>query len=180
LLLTEGGLCTAELELRQEIIQRQETFEPVPLFSRWIDDEHCWRPLHAVASANPFPLVRLIANVNPDRDEMIGDEPNDPFVGVHLGIQPSAAASHRSGGEIGEHVARLRLRVRERALEIVPPRNTFRRCCLSHIDLPFASVFRLLKARIADPVHFFLSARGAPPPLALARRLSRLARAAGA
>ena len=125
-------LCTGELELREEIIQRQEAFEPVSLFSRWIDDEHRWRPLHAVLAADSLPLLRLIADVNPHGNEMIGDELHDPFIGVHLGIQPSAAASHRSGGKIREDVARLRLRVSTRHVEIVPPPNTFRRCSLSH------------------------------------------------
>jgi hypothetical protein len=59
--------------------------------------------------------------VHADWNEILLDELRDPRVGIHLGIQPSTAASHRGGGEIQQHVTLLRTCVFERALQIVFP-----------------------------------------------------------
>jgi len=60
-------------------------------------------------------------------DEMFGDEVRDASVRVHLGLQPSAAPSHRRGGEIEQDEFALSFRIGERAFEIVSPGYLVRR-----------------------------------------------------
>ena len=67
--------------------------------------------------------VRLLANVYAGGDEMRVDERSHFRIGIHLGLQPSATASHGRRGEIEQHMTVLSLRLFERANETMPPRD---------------------------------------------------------
>jgi hypothetical protein len=43
-------------------------------------------------------------------NEVVIDESDDRRIDIHLGVQPSAAGSHRCGGKVEQHVAVLGLR----------------------------------------------------------------------
>jgi hypothetical protein len=52
--------------------------------------------LHAEA----LETFRILFDVDLQRNKILIDEAGDPFVGINLGIQPSACASCRRRGEI--------------------------------------------------------------------------------
>ncbi len=119
----EGRVRQAELELREKIVRRNKPLDAISLLASAVDDEDGRRPLRAEARPEPLELVGLLAHVNADRDEVFGDEVSHRGLRIHLGFQPSAAASHRRSGKVEQHALVLRLRVVERAVEIVRPGN---------------------------------------------------------
>jgi hypothetical protein len=42
----------------------------------------------------------MLFDVQSNGDEVVDDEGGDAEIGINLGFQPSASASHRCGGEI--------------------------------------------------------------------------------
>jgi hypothetical protein len=65
----------------------------------------------------------LIAHVHADRNDVFRDEARNSFIRIHLGIQPSASASHRSGAEVEEQGTMLLASVVERRIRISAPLN---------------------------------------------------------
>jgi hypothetical protein len=77
------------------------------LFTVGIHHEGGRGPLHAKPFADGLPQVRVFADVNADGDEVVVDESGHFRIRIHLGIQPSAAGSHRGGAEVEQNVPRL-------------------------------------------------------------------------
>jgi hypothetical protein len=63
--------------------------------------------LRAVARAHLFVFVTVALHVHAHGQENRGDEFHHAGIRIHLGIQPSTAASHRGGGEIHQDIAPL-------------------------------------------------------------------------
>jgi hypothetical protein len=122
----EGRVTNAKHQLWEKVVRREESLDSMTFLAGAINDKDGWRPLRAIPSAEPFELVRLFAGVYANRDEVLIDEFRDASVGIHLGIQPSTARSHRGGAEIEQHVALLGARVFERLFHIMVPRNRAR------------------------------------------------------
>jgi hypothetical protein len=59
--------------------------------------------------------------VQADRQKVLDDEVSDAFVGVNLGIQPSASTSHWSGGEVDQDLPTLLLGFLECGVRITSP-----------------------------------------------------------
>ena len=92
----EEGLADPEIDLRQEVGNRQESFDPVALRAVGIHHQERRRPLHA----EPLELRLLLLDVDLDRKERAGDRVDDLRIGIDLGIQPSTSASLRRGAEV--------------------------------------------------------------------------------
>jgi len=115
------GFRETQCNLREEIIDRQKSLDTVPFLTFGIKDENCRRPLRVVASAEALVFVLLIADVNANRFQLVGDETRHLWIGIHLGFQPSAAGSHRCGGEVEQNPALGVASARERGIEIMRP-----------------------------------------------------------
>ncbi len=98
-LLCERDVGQRELELSQEIRNRQEAFELMPLHARGIERHDGGGPL----GAETLEIIRTFFDVDLYRNEVFGDEGDDTGIGIDLGIQPSASTSHRRGREIKQH-----------------------------------------------------------------------------
>ena len=64
----------------------------------------CARPLRVEARSELLELLTVLAHVRAHRREVLLNEINDARIRIHLGIQPSTAASHRGGTEVDEQV----------------------------------------------------------------------------
>jgi hypothetical protein len=92
-----------------------------------VNNENGRRPQCPVAIAQLVEILALFFDVHSHRDEPARDELDDAGVGVHLGFQPSAAASHRRCREVEEHEFALAPGVSQRRIEVVSPDNLMRR-----------------------------------------------------
>jgi hypothetical protein len=92
-----------EQQLHQQILRRQEPFYAVALLAPAIEDENRGCPLHTVAGPETLVFVTLLTHVHANRDEVPLDELRDPRIWIYLGIQPSAAGSHRGRAEVQQH-----------------------------------------------------------------------------
>jgi len=90
-------------------------------------DQDGRRPLHPVSLAEAPPLIRLLTHVDARREEVLRHEAVDPLVGIDLGIQPSAAPSHRGSAEVEQDVPPLGLGLGEHRINVPPPCNRHRR-----------------------------------------------------
>src|SRR5690349_4546497 len=90
------GLRESKLNLGQELICGEKTFEAVSLRPVRIRDNHSRRPLRA----EPLKPFRVLLDVVLHRDEVLVDEVTDLRIRIYLGIQPGASPSHRSRAEI--------------------------------------------------------------------------------
>lgn len=96
LLLLKSGVSQTELELREKIVHRKETFETITFLSFGLEQQQGWGPEHV----KPAKSARLLFNVDFHRNEVFGDELLDAVIRINLGFQPSAAASLRGRTEI--------------------------------------------------------------------------------
>ena len=92
----EEQLAHAQVELRQEIIHRQEPFDAVPLDAFRIEQDLGRRPL----GVEPPECLFLLLDVRPDGDEAGSDGLNDAGIRIDLGFQPSASPSQWGRGEV--------------------------------------------------------------------------------
>ena len=83
-------------QLREKILGRQKALEPVAFLTIGIESNHGRRPLRS----EPVKDRWLFLYMNSHGNEILSDEARDAFIGIHLGIQPSATASHRCRAEI--------------------------------------------------------------------------------
>jgi hypothetical protein len=127
----EGGLPQPENELREVFVDGQKPFESMPLRTIAIDDQRGGCPVRAEPRAEVRVVGGLLANVDPDGHEVLGHELRDLGVRVHLGIQPSAAASSRGRAEVEQEVPALTASAFEPRVEVVQPQNLRR-----HPSLP--------------------------------------------
>jgi hypothetical protein len=81
--------------------------------------------LHAEA----LETFRILFDVDLQRNKILIDEAGNPFVGINLGIQPSACASCRRRREIEEQSLVLKLRFGQRSINILLP-------CHGHSEFP--------------------------------------------
>src|SRR6185295_4589456 len=91
----------AEGELRQEVVCLQETLDAVMLLAVRAEEEDGRRPL----DVETLHGSRVLPDVNADGDEVFADQLVYAGLGIHLGLQPSASPSERSGGEVEEERA---------------------------------------------------------------------------
>jgi len=121
--LARGERCLSEAEhqLRKKFFGREEPLDAMTLLAVRIEDENRRCPLRAVALAELLERLALFSSVHANWNEVPFDEFHDARVGIHLGIQPSTAASHRRGAEIQQHVALSGACTFERAFKIVFP-----------------------------------------------------------
>lgn len=117
----EAHLRDTELELREEVVGGEEALDPVALGPGRIEHEDGRRPLRVVALAKPDEGFRVIAHVKARGDEVLGDQLRHALIGVHLGIQPSTASSHRGGAEVEQDGLAGRARFTEDGVDIVAP-----------------------------------------------------------
>ena len=95
-LFANAAFASPSSSCRQEIFGWQVAFEAIPLRPVRIRDDDRGCPLRA----EPLEAFWVFLDVNLDWQEMLLDERRHAFVGVRLGIQPSACSSHRRGAEI--------------------------------------------------------------------------------
>jgi hypothetical protein len=129
----KGDPREPELQVREEVVDRQEAFDPVALDTVLVQDEDRRRPLDVQPLTHTGIDVVGIAYVDANGNEFKRDEPLDPLVGVHLGFQPSTAASHRGRGEIDERALLVLLRLAQCPLGVTPPGDSvFSHCHTLH------------------------------------------------
>jgi hypothetical protein len=63
----------------------------------------------------------LLLDVDSHRNEILGDEAYDAFIGIYLGIQPSATTSHRRRAEINQHGFTFGFGICQRGINIFAP-----------------------------------------------------------
>ena len=117
----ECGLCHAQCQLRQEVVDGEESLDAVTFLTIGIKNQNGWRPLGVVVFAETLVFVLLLANVDANWLQLIGNEVRHSWIGVHLGFKPSAARSHRGGSEVEQDAARVCACPRERGIEIRRP-----------------------------------------------------------
>src|SRR5438093_13027990 len=141
----------------------------MPFGAGLVNDQDSRRPLSAEALAEPLKLILLLADVDAHRKEVVGDEIGDVGVRVHLGLQPSTAASPRRGGEIEQYRVVQVPRAFELAVEVVRPADFVLFSCGSHTSPP-------CNARARDRIRrsSFDKLRTAVPQLTLARVRGRI------
>jgi hypothetical protein len=110
-----------EGQLGEKVLGGEEPLHAMTLVAARIDDEDRRSPLRAETRTQPLELVGLIPHVDAHGNELVGDELRNLAGGIHLGIQPSAAASHGCSAEIEQDVPIGARRVRQCGVEIVPP-----------------------------------------------------------
>ena len=113
----ERCLSQAQLQLRKEFLDGQIAFETVTFGTARIRDNYGRSPLRAEA----LETLRVLFDMDLQRNEVLIDEAGNPFIGINLGIQPSACASRRRRAEIEEQGLVLKLRFRERSVNILLP-----------------------------------------------------------
>src|SRR5262249_11303603 len=64
-----------------------------------------------------------LLDVDPDREEVLGNGAGHVFVGIDLGFQPSASASGRGGAEIHEDRLLFGFRLRQSLVRVARPLN---------------------------------------------------------
>src|SRR5204863_3516793 len=99
-LVRKEGVRGAQFELGNKVLRWEETLDAVTFVARGIEDQNGWRPLRVVTFAKLLECFCLSLYVHAHRDEIVHHEGRDTSVRIHLGIQPSTAASHRRGAEI--------------------------------------------------------------------------------
>jgi hypothetical protein len=107
----------AQAELRQEIVRWEVTLEAVAFRAVRICQDEGRRPL----CAEPLERLRLVFDVNLDREEVLVDVSIDVRVRISLGIQPSARPSHGRSVEIDQQALAGLLRLAERFVDIPFP-----------------------------------------------------------
>ena len=68
----------------------------MPFRAVWLSQNQSWCPLRLKAAK----VLGSLLDMNFDGDETVVYEVCDAFLRINLGIQPSAAASHRRGAKI--------------------------------------------------------------------------------
>src|SRR2546421_6241806 len=117
----EGALAETELQLGEEIRSLEKSFHAVLLRSVRIQLEDRRGPLRAVTLTESLEVGRLLPHVQTRGDEVLRDEAGDAFIRVDLGIQPSAATSHRRSAEVEQHGLALGLCVAQHLIDVMPP-----------------------------------------------------------
>ena len=97
--------------------------DPVTLVAAAVDDQRRRRPLRVEARTQPLELVGILAHMRAHGRELLLDEVHDSRIRIHLGIQPSTAASHRGGAEVEQH--RFAAAPFQRCFEIAFPGDLF-------------------------------------------------------
>jgi len=118
-LLRERGPRGAELELREEVLRREEALEPEDLVPLRVEDQERRRP----RDAEPVEDLGLLLDVDLDRDQLTGEIVGDALIGVDLGIQPSASPSHRGRVEVHEDRAPGCAGARQGRVDVLLPRD---------------------------------------------------------
>ncbi|HEY3044675.1 MAG TPA: hypothetical protein VGJ39_11645, partial [Vicinamibacterales bacterium] len=106
----------------------------VPFFAGPVQHENRRRPLRVVPFSQPLEFVGLVADVDPNRDELFVDEARDLLIRINLGIQPSTSASHWCRAEVEQHEPLTGAGIFQGILQICLPRNRF--LCGCHRALP--------------------------------------------
>jgi hypothetical protein len=128
--LPEGDLGVPHLELRQEVIHRQETLHAVALDAFRIDEQQRRSPLRAEA----IECLRLILDVDLDGDVTGVDGLPDLRIGVDLGIQPSASPSHGGRVEVHQEGLLRGLCLRECRVDVLEPLDVCHGVFLVKVD----------------------------------------------
>ena len=120
---TAPELCmsTPERQLRQEVIRWKISFDTMTLGAIRVQHENCRRPLCSVFRAQSLEFFSLITNVDAHGNEIFRDEARYALIGIHLGIQPSTATSHRSCAKIEQYRFLLRAGFLKRVFKILLP-----------------------------------------------------------
>lgn len=95
----EVELPQPELQLSQEVVNRQKAFDAMSLDSFRIQNDLCRSPLRVESLEG----LLLFLDVRLHGHEDGGNGLNDASVGVDLGLQPSAPPSHWRRAEVDEN-----------------------------------------------------------------------------
>ena len=71
----------------------------MPFRAVWLSQNQSWCPLRLKAAK----VMGSLLDMNFDGNEMLADKVCDVLLGINLGIQPGASASHRRSAEIKQH-----------------------------------------------------------------------------
>ncbi len=119
LLAAKGDVRQSQHQLPQKVIGWQEAFELVTHVPIGIENHHGRRPL----STEPLEGLRLFFDVNFDGQEILVDELLYSRIGIYLGIQPGAPASHGSRIEIEKQRFVLLPRLSQGGINVFYPGN---------------------------------------------------------
>jgi putative membrane protein len=117
----EGRVAQAQRQLGEKVGRGEKALDAMPLDAVRVELENRRRPLRVEAFRESLVVGRLVLDVEASRNEAVGDEPGDAFVGIDLGFQPSASASHRGGGEVQQNRTPLAGRFFQNAVDVVSP-----------------------------------------------------------
>jgi hypothetical protein len=95
----ERNAPESKLQVRLKLGFRQIAFDPEALDATGIHHDHGWRP-NRVEAVKPD---GMLLDVGFYRKEIVVDKAGDFFVGIRLGLQPSASASSGSRAEIEQN-----------------------------------------------------------------------------
>src|SRR5437773_8645612 len=124
-LMLEVMLAQAQLQLRQEVIHRQESFDPVSLDSLVVQNDLGRSPLRV----EPLEGWLLLLDVKLHGQELGGDGFDDTGVRIDLGFQPGTSPTHGRRAEVQENRLPRGFRLGQGSVDVLPPLN------LRHGDL---------------------------------------------
>src|SRR6185437_36789 len=97
--LVDRAVAERESELTEQLVGREKSFDATQLLAVRREHEDGGRPADAVA----VPHRRILLDVDPCCYKILTNERRHRRRGIHLGFQPSAAASLRGGGEVEQN-----------------------------------------------------------------------------
>lgn len=116
-------LSQAQLELSKKVFGLEEAFDTVTLGAIRIELEDRGSPVSSESLTEALEVCGVVPDVDSRGKKIFRDESRYAFIRIHLGIQPSTAASHRCRAEIEKHGSLLRPRVFQHLIHIVTPLN---------------------------------------------------------
>ena len=115
----ERGVAQAQFELLEQLGRRQISFKPIMFLASSINHQHRRSP----DCPETVGAIRLLVEVDADRDKIRGDVAADLRIRINLGLQPGAGLSMRRGANVDQHQAVLLFGLRQRAVNIFLPGN---------------------------------------------------------
>src|SRR5437867_13210712 len=119
LLLRKSQLRPAQHQLCEQVISGKEAFNAVLLDAVGIEQQNRRGPRRLESLAEPLEGLSFVLHVHAGGKKTLVDVPYHPLIRPHLGIQPSAASSHRCGAEVEQNGLALRLRILEDLIHVV-------------------------------------------------------------
>ena len=113
----EGHAGEAQAHLTEEVFGRQESFRAIPLAAVRVEDYLCRSPV----DVESLYLVRMLANVELDGDEVLPNQLLNSFIGIDFGFQPNASASLGRRAEVEQNGLTVRTRLLQAGIQVGYP-----------------------------------------------------------